>query len=161
MSSHLVNFCFWFLLFLLFLFLVLLVLSGDIETNPGPIKHNFKMFYCNVRGLKANLDDLSVASANFDMICCTETLVSSFRHKSELIIPNFNCPILFRRNEITRSWGLCVYARIGFTACRISQYECNCHEVLIIRVCPRSKNYLFFGLWQTFRMMIEKLHFCS
>ena len=84
MSSHFVNYCFWFLLFLLlflmlfllFLYLVLLILSGDIESNPGPIKHNFKMFYCNVRGLKANLDDLSVASASFDMICCTETLVS-------------------------------------------------------------------------------------
>ena len=68
MSSHLVYYCFWFLLFsllflllfLLFLFLVLLMLSGDIETNPGPIKHNFKMFYCNVRGLKANLDDLQL-----------------------------------------------------------------------------------------------------
>ena len=77
-----------------------------------------------------------------------ETLVSSFRHKSELIIPNFNSPTLFRRNEITRSRGLCVYVRIGFTACRMSQYECNCHEVLIIRVCSRFNNFYIFTAYR-------------
>ena len=40
------------------------MLSGDIEINPGPIKNNLKIFYCNVRGLKTNLDDLPVVSAS-------------------------------------------------------------------------------------------------
>ena len=76
------------------------MLSDDIESNPGLIKHNSMIFHCIVKGLKTNLNDLSVASASFDMLYCTETIVSSSRHKLELIIPNFISLILFLRNEI-------------------------------------------------------------
>ena len=106
------------LLFFIVFYLVLLVRSGDIECNPGPIKHNFKMFYCNVRGLKANLDDLSVASANFDMICCTETLVFvldiSRRHSfPNLTVPSYSVEMRLNRVEVSASMSILVFQLAG------------------------------------------------
>ena len=68
------------------IYLTLLMLAADIHPNPGPIR----ALYMNIRGLKANLREVSVASSSYDLIFCSETLVSNYRHVSELLIPNFN-----------------------------------------------------------------------
>ena len=79
-----------------FIFILILILSGDIEVNPGPTKHRkCRMLYTNIRGLHANLNDLIVASRQYDISFCSETLVSNLRHSSELLIPSFKKPILF------------------------------------------------------------------
>ena len=40
---------------------LLLLLSNDIELNPGPHKH-FTVGHCNIRGIRANLSHLKSAS---------------------------------------------------------------------------------------------------
>ena len=39
----------------------------------------------NVRGLVGNLSDLTMASSQYDILFCSETLVSDMRHMSELL----------------------------------------------------------------------------
>ena len=71
---------------------LILFLSGDIEINPGPrsIRHRqCRLMYANIRGLQANLNDLSVASKQFDILLCSETLVSDMSHISEILVPGF------------------------------------------------------------------------
>ena len=41
----------------------------------------------NVRGLAGNLSDLTVASSPYDILLCSETLVSDMRHVSEVLFP--------------------------------------------------------------------------
>ena len=75
----------------------LLILSGDVELNPGPVNgrnRQCRVLYSNIRGLHGNLHDLIVASKGFDILLCSETLVSNFRHIAELSIPGFKRPIL-------------------------------------------------------------------
>ena len=43
----------------------------------------------NARGLAGNLSDLTVASSQYDILFCSETLVSDMRHVSELLAPGF------------------------------------------------------------------------
>lgn len=84
----------------LFSLFFILLLCGDIETNPGP-KSNpnvCRVLYANVRGLAKNLRDVSLVAQAHDIIICSETIVSSFRHKSELVIPGFSEPMLIRRD---------------------------------------------------------------
>ena len=130
---------------------LILFLSGDIEINPGPrsIRHRqCRLMYANVRGLQANLNDLSVASKQFDILLCSETLVSDMRHISEILVPGFRRPILLRRNSIDRAQGMAVYVRNNFSASRKANFECGCHEVQVLKVCGRTNNFYIFSVYR-------------
>jgi len=71
----------------------LLLVCGDVESNPRPARpSDVRILYANIRGLAANLDELTVTSVDFDVLCLSETLVSDRRHPSELHISGFNGP---------------------------------------------------------------------
>ena len=50
------------------------------------------MFYSNIRGLHANLDEMAVAGSDYDVLVCAESKVSDRRHLLEVRIPGFGCP---------------------------------------------------------------------
>ena len=134
-----------------YLCLLILTLSGDVETNPGPRpaqRRQCRILYSNVRGLHANLKDLSVASKQFDILLCSETLVSDMRHVSEILIPGFKKPILLKRKSIPRAQGMAAYIRNDFSASRKSNFECGCHEVQILKVCGRTHNFYLFSVYR-------------
>ena len=57
----------------LFLFLLLLILSGDVEFNPGPAAHFHKkkcsVLYSNIRGMRSNFLDLQSHARNYPFSC--------------------------------------------------------------------------------------------
>ena len=132
---------------LLGLFWIILRLSGDIHTNPGP-KRDFKILYSNVRGLSANINHLKAASTKYDLVLCSETIASEFRHNAELLIPEFNKPWHIRRGALPRARGMSVYVRSGFTASRHKEAECGCHEVMVVRVCSRYNNFYIYSCYR-------------
>ena len=72
----------------------------DVETNPGPgrpVPAACRIFCSNVQGLAGNLSDLTVASSQYDILLCSETLVSGMPHLSELLVPGFGRPVLLCR----------------------------------------------------------------
>ena len=69
----------------------------DVETNPGLrrlVPGACRILRSNVRGLSRNPSILTVASSQFDILLCSETLVSDRRHVSELLVPGFGRPVL-------------------------------------------------------------------
>ena len=59
----------------------------DVQTNQGPrrgVPAVCRMLCSNVRGLSGNLSNLAVASSRYDVLLCSETLVSGICHLSEL-----------------------------------------------------------------------------
>ena len=69
----------------------------DVETNPGPrrpVAASCRILCSNVRGLSRSLSDVAVASSQYDILLCSETLVSDLRHLSELLVPGFGRPVL-------------------------------------------------------------------
>ena len=74
----------------------------DVETNPGfrrPVPGDDCRILCsNVRGLSKNLSDVSVASSQYNLLLCSETLVSDRCQISELLVPGFGRPVLLRRD---------------------------------------------------------------
>ena len=74
-----------------------------VETNPGPhrpVPDVCRILCNNVRGLVGNLSDLTVASSQYDILSCSETLVSDMRHVSELLVPGFGRPVLLCRGKM-------------------------------------------------------------
>ena len=88
----------------------------DVETNPGlrrPVPVVCRILCSNVRGLAGNPSDLTVASSQYDILFCSETLVPDMRHVSELLVPGFGRPVLLCRGKMPQARGMAAYVRDG------------------------------------------------
>ena len=66
----------------------------NVKTNRGPrrpVPDVCRILCSNVLGLAGNLSDLTVASSQYDILFCSETLVSDMRQVSELLVPLSCC----------------------------------------------------------------------
>ena len=62
----------------------------NVKNNPGqrhPVPAVCGILCSNVQGLDGNLSDLVVASSQYDILLCCETLVSDMCHVSEVQVP--------------------------------------------------------------------------
>ena len=124
---------------------------GDVELNSGTVNgrnRQCRVLYSSIRGLYGNLHDLIVPPKGFDILFCSETLVSNFSHIEELSISGFERPILLKRNEINRAQGMAVYIRSGCSASHKASFECGCHETQIIKVCGKHNNFYLFSVYR-------------
>ena len=81
-----------------------------METNPvprPPVPAVCRIFCNNVRGLAGNLSDLTVASSQYDILLCSETLVSDMRHVSEVLVPG-----LLLGQDASGPWDGCIRSRL-------------------------------------------------
>ena len=124
---------------------------SDVETNPGlrrPVPAACRILCSNVRGLSRNLNDLTIASSQFDILLCSETLVSDMRHVSELLVPSFGHPVVLCRDWMPRARRMAAYVRDGFGAFRQPKFECGCCEMLVFRVYGVRQNFYVFSLYR-------------
>ena len=68
----------------------------------------------NVWVLARNLSDLTVASSQYDILLCSETLVSDMRYVSELLVPGFGHPVLLCWGRSPLAPGMVLYVRDGY-----------------------------------------------
>ena len=61
-----------------------------------------------------NLSDLTVASSKYDVLLCSDTLVSDMRHVSEVLVPVFGRLVLLCRGKMPRARGMAAYERDGY-----------------------------------------------
>ena len=122
-----------------------------METNPGPrrpVPAVCGILCSNVRGLTGNLSDLTVASSQYDILFCSETLVSDMRHVSELLVPSFGRPVLLCRGKMPHARGMASYVRDGYGAFRQPKFECGCCKMLFFRVCGVRQNLYVYSLYR-------------
>ena len=122
-----------------------------METNPGPrrpVPAVCRILCSNVRGLSRNLSDLKMPSSQFDILLCSETLVSDMRHVSELLVPGFGSPVVLCRGRMPRARGMAAYVRDGFAAFSQPKFECGCCEMLVFRVCGVRQKFYVFNLYR-------------
>ena len=113
----------------------------DVETNPGPrcpVPDVCRILCSNVLGLAGNHSDMTVASAQYDILLCSETFVSDMHHVSEILVPGFGRPVLLYRVKMPRARGLDAYVRDGYGAICQPKFECGCCEMLVFMMCVRQ-----------------------
>ena len=79
----------------------------DVETNRNPhrpVPAVCRILRRKVQGVTRNISDLTVASFQYHILLCSETLVSDMHHVSELLVPGFGRPVLL-------CWGKMLWAR--------------------------------------------------
>ena len=101
-----------------------------------------------MRGLAANLSDLTVASSQYDILLCSETLVSDMHHVSEVLVPGFCRPVLLCRDNMPRARGMAAYVRDSYGAFCQPKFECCCCEMLVFRVCGMRQNLYVYSLYR-------------
>ena len=69
-----------------------------------------------MRGLAGNLSDLTVASSQYDILLCSETLVSDMRHVSEILVPGFGRHVLLCWGKMPQARGMAAYLLNGYGA---------------------------------------------
>lgn len=63
-----------YIIFSMYFFALVLILSGDIETNPGPSYESVvELIHLNVRSIRNKIDSLNTIVSDFDIACFTET----------------------------------------------------------------------------------------
>ena len=112
----------------------------DVETNRGPrrpVPGVCRILFTNVRGLAwpyYNLSDLTFPSSQYDILLCSETLVSDMRHVSEVLAPGFSRPVLLCRGKMPRARGMALRVVVAkccfFMVCGVRQ---NLHVYSIYR----------------------------
>ena len=123
----------------------------DVESDPGPrcpVPEACRTLCSNVWCLSKNQSDVTVASSQYDLLLCSETLVSDRRHISELLVPGFGHPVLLCRDGMPRASGIAAYVRDGYGAFRQPKFECGCCEMLVFRVCGAGQNFYIFSLYR-------------
>ena len=121
----------------------------DVETNPGPrrpVPAVCRILCSNVRGLAGTL--VTVASYHYDILLCSETLVSDMRLVSEVLVPGFCRPVLLCRGKMPRARGKAAYVRDGYGAFRQPKFECGCCEMLVFRVCGVRRNLYVYSFYR-------------
>ena len=123
---------------------LLLILSNDVEFNPGPDKHKpFKIGHNNIRGLRSNFVDLKVMlSSMFDIFCISETMLSSHVENSTIRIPGYQMPL--RKDRDHNGGGLLVYISNNVSATRRPDLESSTIETPWLEV--KAKGLKFFSV---------------
>ena len=89
-----------------------------------------------------------MASSQYDILLCSEALVSDMRHVSEVLVPGFGRPVLLYRGKMPRARGMAAYVRYGYLAFRQPKFECGCCEMLVFSVCGVRQNLYVCSLYR-------------
>ena len=70
------------------------------------------------------------ASSQYNILLCSETLVSDMRHVSEVLVPGFGRHVLLCRGKMPLARGMAAYIRDGYGVFRQPKFKCGCGEML-------------------------------
>ena len=86
----------------------------DVETNPGrrrPVPVICRTLFSNVQGLAANLSNLTVASSQYIILLCSETLVSDMHYVLKMLVPGFGARRVVSGQDASGPWDGCIRSR--------------------------------------------------
>ena len=85
----------------------LLLISGDIEMNPGPMAKSLNIFHHNINSLAPKIHEIVPELEDFDVAIFTETKLDCSIQNDKLEIPDFQTVIRKDRNR--NGGGVAVY----------------------------------------------------
>ena len=143
--------CHYFSIFLC----MLLILSGDIETNPGPHLDSgnvnidgISIVHLNIRSIRNKMDFISDFLSDFDIMCFTETHLDADISDSALTIDTRNSK-MYRHDFNSHSGGLLVYISNSFYSRRRHDLEnCSVHSIWV-EVKYRAKAFLLCTVYRS------------
>ena len=144
-----------------------LILSNDIELNPGPNNneaHCLSIFHQNMRSMRNKLDYIKDSFLDFDILCFTETHLTNVILNDSLIFDGFNS--IHRKDSTSHSGGLLVYISNCLVSKRLLNLETILPESIWIEIRDQERSYLIctiyrppnahVEIWNRIDMCLEK-----
>jgi hypothetical protein len=131
--------------------IILLRLSGDIESNPGPVfeiprclKRGLKVIHLNVRSLlpKIDLVRLFISKNPFDVFTLSETWLKPSITNAEINIPNY---LITRQDRKDKAGGgTAIYVREGYLTELETTYAVNLLKHVGLKLYDLVRNQCLF-----------------
>lgn len=98
----------------IYIIAMLLLLSGDIEMNPGPIQadSSLSILHLNIRSIRHKLKYIFETLSDHDILCFTESHLDDTVTNTHLL-SECSCFNLYRRDITAHSGGIVVYVSKG------------------------------------------------
>lgn len=141
---------------------LLLILSGDVETNPGPVelKHSLSVLHTNIRSIRNKLNYIKDEFLDYDILCFTEThLDANISTDESLLIHNYDSP--YRKDRTNHGGGLLVYINSNLVHERVNELEQFWDECIWFKIKQKSNMYLiglFYSPKTSDRNFFERLN---
>ena len=140
---------------------LLIVLSGDIEINPGPesvdlssscsscttdinlslFEKNFLVVHYNVQSLLAKVDQLQMELSHFDVIALSETWLSPDIKNNKVFFQNYQKP--FRKDRPDNTYGgVVIYVKNNIPCKRRTDLEVDGVESVWLEIRLKNKTVL-------------------
>ena len=122
---------------------LLLLISGDIETNPGPCsqtQYTIDIFHLNIRSIRKKIDSLISLVTDFDILCFTETHLDASILDQNVSFEGFDT--IFRKDRNSFGGGILVYISNSLSVNRRTDLEPANIECILIEIRDPTGNFL-------------------
>jgi len=128
--------------------LLLVMLSGDVELNPGPLVSNneqcstrdsISLIHLNIRSIRNKFDYIKNEFLDYTVLCFTETHLSENISSDDLFLQGFT---MYRKDKSPHSGGLLCYISNELVSSRRPDLESINIESLWIHVKFRGGSFL-------------------
>ncbi len=145
----------------------LILLSGDVETNPGPVTetHSFSILHQNIRSIRNKFEYIKDNFLDYDMLCFTETHLSADINNTTLQLDGFD--ELFRKDNSAHSGGFLIYVSSDLRPKRILELETFLPDSIWIEIKDHTQTFIIgtvyrpphypVAFWEQFNICLEKV----
>ena len=141
----------------------LIVLSNDVESNPGPnavvdtsmsssissdiLLSGLSIMHINIQSLRPKLDILEIEAQPYDILVLSETWLNTSIDSDTLLIPNFNPP--FRCDRVGRTGGgVAIYISDSLAGSTRPDLSIRDLEAVWIQIKHENKDLLIGGFYR-------------
>ena len=146
----------------------LLIISGDVELNPGPIAtpqiSTISIFHQNIRSLRNKLEYIKTHFTDYDILCFTESKLSIDIPDNTILLDGFDK--FYRKDNSSHSGGLITYISPHLISRSVPELDHLLPEALWVEFKNKNETYLLCNIyrppntpvefWNRFNICIEK-----
>lgn len=149
----------------------ILLLSGDIETNPGDTPDatdsSLSIFHSNIRSLRNKIAYITDIISDFDVVFFTETHLDCRVSDNDILLDGFDNPV--RKDRNANGGGIIAYCKSDVNLKRRTDLEhehieCMWFELktklhsLLLNITYRSERQAHGYFWQYYEQMLNIAH---
>ena len=144
MQSCILNIEFAFVIFLL------VVLSDDVETNPGPSNDvqtsSLSILHLNIRSIRNKYEFIKDNYLDCDILCFTESHLSDNVNDELLILEGFST--FYRKDKTNHASGLLIYVSNNVISRRLEVLETPNLDTLWIEIKDKNETILLYTAYR-------------